>query len=109
MLGAFASFGGVSYAAERISHNVVALKHAVVSAEQGVRVTDRSPARDQYHTPPPVTPPAGGGVSGAGGGGVQPTVAGNLPFTGFPVFLTGALGLGLILVGLILRRGELRR
>src|SRR5919197_667105 len=57
LLGVFASFGGVSYAAHGISHSVGSVKSAV----SGPSVVHRSPANDQYHTPPPVTPPAGGG------------------------------------------------
>jgi hypothetical protein len=107
LLGVFASFGGVSYAAHGISHSVGSVKSAVA----GPRVVHRSPATDQYQPPPPVvTPPSGGGVSGAGGGGggTQPAAMGNLPFTGFPVIFTGAIGFGLILIGLMLRRREQR-
>jgi hypothetical protein len=105
LLGVFASFGGVSYAAHGISHSVGSVKSAV----SGPSVVHRSPANDQYHTPPPVTPPAGGGVSGAGGGaGAQPAAMGNLPFTGFPIIFTSAIGFGLILIGLMLRRREQR-
>ena len=106
LLGVFASFGGVSYAAHGISHSVGSVKSAV----SGPSVVHRSPANDQYHTPPPVTPPAGGGVSGAGGGGAgaQPAAMGNLPFTGFPIIFTSGIGFGLILIGLMLRRREQR-
>jgi hypothetical protein len=109
VLGMFASFGGVSYAAHGISHSVASVKSAVA----GPRVVHQTPATDQYQTPPPpvVTPPSGGGVSGAGGGGgagAQPAAMGNLPFTGFPVIFTSAIGFGLILIGLMLRRREQR-
>jgi hypothetical protein len=107
VLGVFASFGGVSYAAHGISHSVASVKAAV----GGPRVVHHSPATDQYHTPPPVGIPGGGGVSGAGGGGgggTQPAAMGNLPFTGFPVIFTTAIGFGLILIGLMLRRREQR-
>lgn len=105
VLGVFASFGGVSYAAHGIGHGVASVKAAV----GGPRVVHHSPATDQYHTPPPVGIPGGGGVSGAGGGGAaQPAAMGNLPFTGFPVIFTSAIGFGLILIGLMLRRREQR-
>jgi hypothetical protein len=115
-LGVFASFGGVSYAAHGIGHGVASVKAAVT----GPRVVHHSPATDQYHTPPPIEIPGGGGVSGAGGGGggvsgaggggagAQPAAMGNLPFTGFPVIFTSAIGFGLILIGLMLRRREQR-
>jgi hypothetical protein len=106
VLGVFASFGGVSYAAHGIGHGVASVKAAVA----GPRVVHHSPATDQYQTPPPIGIPGGGGVSGAGGGGAgaQPAAMGNLPFTGFPVIFTNAVGFGLILIGLMLRRREQR-
>jgi hypothetical protein len=106
VLGVFASFGGVSYAAHGIGHGVASVKAAVA----GPRVVHHSPATDQYQIPPPVgTHPPGGGVSGAGGGGgTQPAAMGNLPFTGFPVIFASAIGFGLILIGLMLRRHERR-
>jgi hypothetical protein len=108
VLGVFASFGGLSYAAHGISEGVASVKAAVT----GPRVVHESPATDQYNTTPPPVGVAGGGVSGAGGGGgaagTQPAATGDLPFTGFPVIFTTAIGFGLILIGFVLRRREQR-
>lgn len=109
MLGVFASFGGVSYAAGRVDSGVEAVKNAISGSDQSLRVSQRSPARDQYGSPPSVTPPQiGGGVLGTGGAGSQPNPSGSLPFTGFPLILTMAIGMGLMLVGMLLRRRELQ-
>jgi hypothetical protein len=114
MLGAFASFGGLSYAAERVDHGVNAVKTVLTpSSEPGRRVAQRSPAADEYGSPPPTTPPPGGGVSAGGGGGgaagpPQAQVSGELPFTGFPLIVTAGIGLGLVGVGAVLRRRERR-
>ena len=111
MLGTFASFGGLSYAADGAHHSLKAVKSVVTQAPR--ETVKRSPASDQYTSPPPVvTPPAGGGVSGAGGGGAgsgPAAVNATLPFTGFPLLLTAAIGLGFLALGLMLRRGEARR
>src|SRR5919198_2969099 len=66
MLGAFASFGGLSYAAGRVDHGVHAVKTALTPSNEPARhVSQRSPAADEYTSPPPpTTPPAGGGGSG---------------------------------------------
>jgi hypothetical protein len=114
MLGAVASFGGLGYAAGKVDHGVSAVKSALASSgDHAQRVSQRSPAADQYESPPPVTPPGGGGVLGAGGGGgggqaPQATVSGELPFTGFPLIWTALLGLGFVVLGVLLRRRESR-
>jgi hypothetical protein len=106
MLGVFASFGGVSYAAGRVDSGVEAVKNALGGSDGSLRVSQSSPASDQYGSPPPVQ--TGGGVLGSGGGASQPSPSGSLPFTGFPLIFTMAIGIGLMLVGILLRRRELR-
>ena len=115
MLGAVASFGGLGYAAEKVDHGVNAVKSALGSSgDHTQRVSQRSPASDQYASPPPTTPPGGGGVLGAGGGGAggqapaQAVVSGELPFTGFPLIWTGLVGLGFLVLGVLLHRRESR-
>jgi hypothetical protein len=105
MIGGFAAFGGLSYAAEKVARGASAAKHAWT--DQGARTSERSPAADQYTSPPP---PGGGVSGGSGSGGVQPAgqVSGELPFTGFPLLATAGIGFALLLVGLLLRRRELR-
>jgi len=107
MLGAFAAFGGLSYAADKVDDGATAVKEALTS--ESARQSQRSPAADQYVPPPPPSP--GGGVSGeSGSGGASPAgqVSGELPFTGFPLLATAGIGFALLLVGLLLRRRELR-
>jgi hypothetical protein len=109
MLGTFASFGGLSYAADGAHHSLKAVKSMVTQAP---RDRETSPASDQYTSPPPVTPPAGGGVQGAGGGGAGSgpvAINGTLPFTGFPLLLTAGIGFGFLALGLVLRRREAHR
>jgi hypothetical protein len=112
MLGAFASFGGLSYAAERVDNGVNAVQTALTpSNDHARRVSQRSPAADEYTSPPPTTPPPGGGVSGGGGGGgaaPRAQVSGELPFTGFPLIVTAGIGLGFVGLGVALRRRERR-
>jgi hypothetical protein len=73
-------------------------------------VSQRSPAADQYGSPPQTTPPAGGEVlaSGAGQAASQENLSGELPFTGFPLIGAAVIGLGFLLLGVVLRRRELR-
>lgn len=105
MLGGFASFGALSYAAERVDHGVNAVK-TVLGPPSGnaPRVSHRSPAADQYKSPPPTTPPAGGVLGSGGAGAAQ--VTGELPFTGFPLIVTAAIGFGFLVLGVMLRRRE---
>jgi hypothetical protein len=108
MLGTFAAFGGLSYAATSADRGTAALKQAAAMGENAPRVSERSPAADQYTSPPP-PPPGGAGVLGGGQGAGQVSAAGELPFTGFPLLTAVAVGLGFLLLGVILRRRELRR
>ena len=101
MLGTFAAFGGLSYAAASADRGASALKQAFAQ-----RVVERSPAADQYGPSPP---PPGGGVLGPGPGGAQPSPSGELPFTGFPLLGAVALGLSFVAAGVVLRRRELHR
>lgn len=107
MIGVFASFGGFAYAAERAEHGLTAVAK-VASLNHAARESQRSPAADQYGPPAGGTPPAGAGVSGAGGGSPAARPTGELPFTGFPLMLSGAIGLAFLAFGLALHRREAR-
>jgi hypothetical protein len=105
MLGTFASFGGISYAASGADHTYRAVKTLVVKHHVTV---DRSSARDQYG-PTPKTP--SGPVSSVAGtqsssGVAAATQSATLPFTGFSLLATVLVSLALIAVGLVLRRRE---
>ena len=105
MVGGFAAFGGLSYAADKVDGGATGVKKALTT--ESARQSQRSPAADQYTSPPP----PGGGVSGeSGSGGAPPAgqVSGELPFTGFPLLATAGIGFVLLLAGLLLRRRELR-
>ena len=99
VLGSFASFGGIGYAAAGADSAVKAVKKVVVQKPDKAL---SSSAAAQYG---PAETPTGGtaGESAAGGAaGVQS----SLPFTGISLFVTAVLGFALLGAGLILRRAE---
>jgi len=106
MLGTFASFGGLSYAASQSRNAVHSLTK--VAASQKVVVRDSS-AADEYHkkTNPGqqqvFTPP-----SGPSSGSTGTTPDGTLPFTGLSLAATALLSGLLLLVGIMLRLRERR-
>lgn len=103
MVGSFASLGGLSYAAAGASEAVTVVKR--MAAENQIQQRERSAATDQYA--PEVVAPA-----------FQPPLApveefppvevDVLPVTGVSLAVTAAVGFGLILLGVALRRGERR-
>jgi hypothetical protein len=113
ILGSFASFGGLSYAASGATQTYDAVKQVVVKQKITVKVHTSS-AADQY----PTTPSKPSGVAGVHVQKVKPkpkppaapqvAPASTLPFTGFS--LAGTLVLSLILIGtgVMLRRRERR-
>ncbi len=107
ILGMFASVGGLEYTAfgatatYRVAKQI-AVKHKLV-------VSVHSSAADQYK--PPVTKIAAKHKTHKKGPSVAVATAGaskTLPFTGLSLLTTVAVSLGLILVGLALRRRERR-
>lgn len=112
MLGTFASFGGLSYAASGASTAAQAVERVVV--EQVPLVRDNSAAADQYG--PNVTPPAQETPAQEETGNVQAgsvaagsVASGTLPFTGLSLATTLLISLGLIGAGIFLRRREQRQ
>jgi hypothetical protein len=106
ILGSLASFGGLGYAASGATGTYDVVKQIVVKHEIAVSV-HKSSAGAQYPSqpPPPTNVPAGTNVASAGGvASAQQT--GTLPFTGISLLGTVIVSLGLIVVGLILRRRE---
>jgi hypothetical protein len=114
ILGTFASFGGLSYAASGANGTYHAVKQVAVKHTLIVSV-HKSSARDQYAPKPkphkkPKKHAAGGGVAGEQGavGVAGVRSSGTLPFTGLSLLTTLALSLALIVTGLALRGRERR-
>src|ERR671923_585380 len=113
ILGTFASFGGLGYAASGAAGTYHAVKQVAVKHTLIVSVK-KSSASDQYAPKPKPhkkSKPAVAGVAGqqgavgvAGVSGVRS--GGTLPFTGLSLAATLALSLALIVAGLTLRRRE---
>jgi hypothetical protein len=108
ILGMFASFGGVGYAAGGASSAYSVVKKAVVQHKLSVDV-HKSSASAQYPDTTPQKPPAN---NVAGETQAQSQAAGavagaqTLPFTGISLLVTVLVGLTLLATGLILRRRE---
>jgi hypothetical protein len=100
VLGSFASFGGIGYAASGANSAVKAVKHVVAHHPRSLQA---SSAADEYvPTGPPASDTAGQSAVAGAAAGVQST----LPFTGISLFVTCVVGFALLGAGLILRRAE---
>lgn len=99
IVGTFASFGGVSYAASGANEAVHAVSHTVrvqSSAEKQYKPAKTIRVASVHPTTKPVTPTVA-------------VKAQTLPFTGYSLIWTAVAGFGLLLVGVALRRREHRR
>jgi len=107
ILGMFASFGGLGYAASGANSTYSVVKKAVVQHKLSVDVR-KSSASGQYATNP--QPPEENNVAGESAvkGSAAGAVAGaqTLPFTGISLLITVLIGFALLAAGLILRRRE---
>ncbi len=124
MLGTFASFGALSYAATGASETVQTVKRIVHGQAPSVRKT--SAASDQYKPKANVAvvvkkkavvvkkkavpaKPAGQVRGAVAAPNAQVASSGELPFTGLSLGATAILGFGLIGLGVFLRRREASR
>lgn len=104
VIGSFASFGGISYAASGATSAVDVVKRAVV--HHSVSVHKRSAALAQYG---PASQPAGQQEAAGQQGVAQVAGTSTLPFTGISLAFTAAIGIALLLTGIALRRVERQR
>jgi hypothetical protein len=110
MVGSFASFGGLGYAASSAQHAAKSVTHAVSPQKAHKPATSLSAAQVQYG-PQQYTPPAAKPnkvIEVAGISTEKPSSSDELPFTGLGLGLTAALGSVLLALGLVLRRRESR-
>jgi hypothetical protein len=109
ILGTFASFGGMSYAASGASETYSAVHQVVVKHTLDLSVRTSS-AAGQYPKSPTAKPAAVHVKKAPQGGvkGVQTVSGGTLPFTGVSLLGTFVVSLALIGGGIVLRRRENR-
>jgi hypothetical protein len=115
ILGTFASFGGMGYAASGAGSTYHALKQVAVKHTLIVSV-HKSSASDQYapkpkpHKKHKKPPTVATGVAGEQAGVLNKGVnsSGTLPFTGLSLLATLLVSLALIASGIALRRREAR-
>ena len=103
VLGVFASFGGLGYAAENAKSVATAAKEAVAP---------KTSAEDQYGSTGAVVPPSETTtvkVAGATAASAPAQAKGTLPFTGLSLVGALVLGTALLAVGVVMRRREQRK
>jgi hypothetical protein len=104
ILGMFASFGGLGYAAAGASSTYTVVKQAVVHHKVSVHIKS-SAASSQYSRTPTAPAEQVAGQSQSKGSSLG-AVKSSLPFTGLSLLITVLLGSALLVTGLVLRRRE---
>jgi hypothetical protein len=108
LVGMFASFGGISYAASgatTAAHTLTKIAKAdKVVVHHSAAANQYNPGDEDQGTAPENTTQVAGGAQG-----VQAAESGTLPFTGISLLATILLGLAMVMTGLALRRRERRR
>jgi hypothetical protein len=102
MLGTFASFGGLGYAAT----NQQAATAKSQSAAGAQYDEEKVPSGESSVTPPTLTPPKSPPTVSVAGESTAPKSTGTLPFTGLGLGATALLGSMLLVLGVFLRRRE---
>jgi hypothetical protein len=110
ILGTFASFGGLSYAASGAAGTYHAVKQVAVKHSLIVSVPKSSASAQYAPKPKPhkTTQPPAAKVAGTQAGVAGVSSGGTLPFTGLSLLATFILSLSLIALGVALRRRERR-
>jgi hypothetical protein len=113
MVGFFASFGGLGYAAANAHSVAKSITRIAQPATPKLAAQTKSAAIAQYHpqqyTPPVAKPKPTKVIEVAGISTKTPSQSSNdLPFTGIGLGLTAAFGLTLLVLGAFLRRRESR-
>jgi hypothetical protein len=113
MVGFFASFGGLGYAAANAHSVAKSITRIAQPATQELAAQTKSAAIAQYRpqqfTPPVAKPKPAKVIEVAGISTETPSQSsGELPFTGIGLGVTAALGLMLLTLGALLRRRESR-
>lgn len=113
MVGFFASFGGLGYAAANAHSVAKSVTRIAQPAKAHVAVATKTAGIAQYKSdvfkPPAAKPNAGKVIEVAGISTTTPSQAsGELPFTGIGLGITATLGLTLLALGALLRRRERR-
>ena len=106
LVGMFASFGGISYAASGATTAVHTLTK--IAKAQKV-VVHHSAAANQYHPGDEGQQAPASETQGAQGVQGVEAASGTLPFTGISLLATVLLGLTMVSTGLALRRRERRK
>jgi hypothetical protein len=109
ILGMFASFGGLGYAASGATSTYTAVKNVVTDQKLNVDVRESS-ASAQYDTAPTPPPKQNAAPASETKGAAAAAIgeADTLPFTGISLLATVLIGCMLLALGLILRRRERR-
>jgi hypothetical protein len=110
ILGTFASFGGLSYAASGATGTYDAVKQVVVKHKLKVSIPASSATAQYQHNPakPQAAVAPAKKTTKHAVAGAAAAQSGTLPFTGFSLLATFVLSLALIGAGIALRRRERR-
>lgn len=106
ILGMFASFGGLGYAASGATSTYTAVKNVVVDQKLNVDVRESSASAQYKPAPPPPKQNAAPASETQGAAAGAVAQADTLPFTGISLLATALIGCMLLALGLILRRRE---
>ena len=109
MLGTFASFGGLGYAATNgaaADAKAVGQQSAASAQYDEEKVPSPPTVGQSSTTPPTLTPPKSTPTVSVAGESTAPQSTGTLPFTGLGLGATAALGSLLLALGVVLRRRE---